>query len=336
MATGSDLASPGSGSAEIMKSGIPFRMSPSGAEVPFFTVFIPSYNRAAALYQTLESVEKSTCTDLEILIVDDGSTDNTRELVDGWHPEAPMKVIYIHQENMGKIGAHNTAIKHARGRFFITLDAGDILLPDGLEKIRKSWEGIPAEQRGKLAGIGVLCVREDGSFPGRVFPEQGKDANYLEMLEYTGEKRHAILTSIMKDYPYPVIPGEKHIRPDLILKRMAHDHDLRFLNIPVQVNVREPDGITANIRNYRLNNPGGFRLYFLEEITLHRRYYSRKKSFGDHWRYIRYSLHFGVGLVQQAREMPRLFPWLAAVPVGIVKWLTDKLRHPFEKNRNNS
>jgi hypothetical protein len=129
-----------------------------------------------------------------------------------------------------------------------------------------------------------------------------------------------------------VIPGEKHIRPDLILKRMAHDYNLRFLNIPVQVNIREPDGITANIRKYRMNNPGGFRLYFLEEITLHREHYGRGKRFGNHWRYIRYSLHSGVGLVRQAKEVPNFFPWLLALPQGVSKWLVDKLRQLFDQN----
>jgi glycosyltransferase involved in cell wall biosynthesis len=298
----------------------------------YFTIFIPAYNRAGSLASTLESVGLSTCKDIEVLIVDDGSIDETKELVDRWRTRADFETAYIYQENKGKIGAHNTALEKARGQLFITLDAGDLLLPGGLKKIKDRWEGIPTEQKSELAGIGALCIREDGSFAGRTFPEEGKSANYLEMLEYTGEKRHAILTSVMKRYPYPVIPGEKHIRPDLILKRMAHDHKLRFLNIPVQVNVREPDGITANIRKYRMKNPQGFRLYFFEELTLHKKYYSWKKRFGDNWRYIRYSLHAGVGLSRQAREVPALSLWLLAIPHGYSKWLTDKIRQLFERD----
>jgi glycosyltransferase involved in cell wall biosynthesis len=309
--------------------------TPTGSDAPYFTVFIPSYNRAVSLDRTMESVERSNFGDVEVLLVDDGSTDNTKELAERWRSKASFKMVYIHQENRGKIGAHNTALEHARGLFFITLDAGDLLLPDGLEKIRKSWGEIPTEQRGKLAGIGALCVREDGRVAGRTFPEEGKDASYLDMLKYTGEKRYAILTSVMKSYPYPIVPGEKHVRPDLILKRMAHNHKFRFLNIPIQVNVREPDGITANIILYRMNNPGGFRLYFLEEITLHRGYYDSKKRFSDLWRYIRYSLHTGVGLREQAREMPHLLPWLLALPLGILKWMTDKGRFLYMGKRDS-
>jgi hypothetical protein len=113
---------------------------------------------------------------------------------------------------------------------------------------------------------------------------------------------------------------------------MAHDYDLRFVNIPVQVNIREQDGITANIRKYRMNNPGGFRLYFLEEITLHREHYDRAKGFGDHWRYIRYSLHSGVGLIRQAKEVRDFFTWFLALPQGVSKWLVDKLRQLFDRN----
>ncbi|MDF1535039.1 MAG: glycosyltransferase family A protein [bacterium] len=302
--------------------------------MPYFTLFIPAYNRAVSLSETLQSVEDSSCKDLEALVVDDGSTDDTRGTVELWGGKGSFKIVYLYQENMGKTGAHNTALEHARGLLFMTLDAGDILLPDGLARLREQWEAIPASDRKTIAGIGALCIRENGDIAGRPYPDEGKVANYLEMLEYTGEKRQAILTSVMKRYPYPRIPGEKHIRPDIILKRMAHEYRLRFVNIPVQVNVREKGGITANIRRYRMSNPGGFRLYFLEEITLHREYYGRAKRFSDQWRYIRFSLHAGIGLIRQAREVQNLPLWLSALPQGVFKFLLDHLRRQFDRTKN--
>ncbi len=142
----------------------------------------------------------------------------------------------------------------------------------------------------------------------------------------SGEKRHAIQTRIMKQYLYPRIQNEKHIRPDLILRRMAHHYQLHLLNIPIQVNRREPDGITANIKRCRLNNPKGFRLFFLEEITLNKHYYSWRKLFNDHWRYVRYSLHSRVMLKDQMGEVHNKKLWLLSIPKGVLTWLIDRYR----------
>jgi glycosyltransferase involved in cell wall biosynthesis len=159
----------------------------------YFTIFIPAYNRATTLGKTLESVRQSTSGDFEVIIIDDGSTDDTPELVNKWLVLAEFPIRCIRQENRGKMQAHNVALAHAEGLLFMTLDAGDLLLTDGLARIRDQWENIPEEERNTLAGIGALCLREDGSIAGRIFPDQGRDASHLEMLEYTGEKRYAIL-----------------------------------------------------------------------------------------------------------------------------------------------
>ncbi|UCG38145.1 MAG: glycosyltransferase family 2 protein [bacterium] len=294
-----------------------------------FTLFIPTFNRADKLGETLESVSHSTFRDFEALVIDDGSTDRTEQILSEWKSQARFPLRYIRQENMGKTGAHNTALGHARGFLFMTLDSGDLLLPDALQNLWDQYERIPAEARPGNAGVAALCLKENGELSGLPYAVDGADATFLEMdrmRTFTGEKRLAVRTAVMRQFPYPRFPGEKHVRPDLIFKRMAHSFHLRFVNIPVQVNRREPDGITANIVQYRLENPRGFRLYFLEEITLHREYYSLRKRFGDHWRYVRFSLHSGLGLLGQAREVEERLLWLSGIPMGVGKWLADLLR----------
>lgn len=98
---------------------------------------------------------------------------------------------------------------------------------------------------------------------------------------------------------------------------MAHRYQLHFINLPVQVNIREADGITANIKNHRLNNPKGFHLYFLEEITANKHYYNWRKRYSDHWRYVRYSLLSGIGLKNQMKEVDKRLLWLISVPKGM-------------------
>ena len=76
------------------------------------TVFTPAYNRAYTLHKCYESLLKQTCKDFMWLIIDDGSTDNTKELVEGWIKENKINIKYIYQENQGMHGAHNTAYEN--------------------------------------------------------------------------------------------------------------------------------------------------------------------------------------------------------------------------------
>jgi glycosyltransferase involved in cell wall biosynthesis len=97
---------------------------------PKISVIIPTYNRASLVSQAIDSVLDQTYQDLEIIIVDDGSTDNTRELLKPYK----NKIRYIYQENRGGAAARNTGIKNAKGKYIAFLDSDDLWFPDKLEK----------------------------------------------------------------------------------------------------------------------------------------------------------------------------------------------------------
>ena len=80
--------------------------------MPTLTVFTPAYNRAHTLSRTYQSLCRQTCKDFCWLIIDDGSTDNTRQIVDEWIAEGRVPIQYIYQENQGMHGAHNTAYRN--------------------------------------------------------------------------------------------------------------------------------------------------------------------------------------------------------------------------------
>lgn len=94
---------------------------------PLVSVIIPCYNYGHFLAEAIESVEKQTYPAKEILVIDDGSTDSTREVA-ARYPE----VIYIYQENQGLSAARNTGIRQSKGAYLVFLDADDWLLPDAL------------------------------------------------------------------------------------------------------------------------------------------------------------------------------------------------------------
>ena len=90
-----------------------------------FTVFTPTYNRAATLARVYESLQRQTFTDFEWIIVDDGSTDETAELVQQWRSESSFPIRYIWQPNQGKHVAFNRGVELARGELFLPHDSDD-------------------------------------------------------------------------------------------------------------------------------------------------------------------------------------------------------------------
>lgn len=98
------------------------------------SVVIPSFNSASFIGEAIDSVSRQTCPADEIIVVDDGSTDNTRQVIRG------LQVKYIHQKNAGPSAARNTGIRHSRGDLVAFLDADDVWLPHKLAIQTKALE----------------------------------------------------------------------------------------------------------------------------------------------------------------------------------------------------
>ena len=97
---------------------------------PMFTVIIPSYNRGHLIAKTIQSVLDQNLPDWELIVVDDGSTDNTKEVVQGIGDD---RIRYVYQENAERSAARNNGVKNAKGQWICFLDSDDYYLPNHLE-----------------------------------------------------------------------------------------------------------------------------------------------------------------------------------------------------------
>jgi glycosyltransferase involved in cell wall biosynthesis len=109
-------------------------------KVPLVSIIIPTYNRSAAVSEAIDSVLEQTFKDREIIVVDDGSTDNTKELLLLKYGD---KIVYVYQANSGVSSARNTGIKTAKGKYIAFLDSDDIWLPDKMAKQIELFETLP-------------------------------------------------------------------------------------------------------------------------------------------------------------------------------------------------
>lgn len=313
---------------------------------PSFTIFIPTYNRAHLLPRAFASIEAQTCRDFEVVIVDDGSTDDTESLVADWKGRVDFPVTYFKQANQGKYVACNQGAELARGKFFVLLDSDDRLLPHMLERLLFHWESIPEAGRPRYAGVEGLVESMDGQRRlTKPYPESPYDASFLDLWyrhHIGGEKRGFVRTEILRRFPYPIFPGERHIRDSITWKRIALEYVTRGVNETFQQMEHQPDGLTADRFSARMSSPRGFQLFYLEDVTLYRAWLDPRQFRRSMVDYIRFSLHCGIGPLAQGRQVGFDPAWLVRLPAGIGRWLVDHYRlrfkgghHPNKKKYRN-
>lgn len=235
---------------------------------PTLTIFTPAYNRAHTLIRTYQSLCKQTCKDFEWLIIDDGSTDNTRENVKQWIVEADFVIRYIFQENQGMHGAHNTAYQNINTELNTCIDSDDYMPHDAVEKIITFWQ---KNNSNKYAGLIGLDQREDGSIIGTSFPLDMRETTLQEYYVNggKGDKKLVYRTDVIKQYPeYPIFEGERYV--GLAYKYMLIDQDYKLLtlnNALVTVEY-QADGSSNQMWKQYWNNPKGFAFYRLTEMVV--------------------------------------------------------------------
>ncbi len=277
------------------------------------TIFTPAYNRAHTLPRLLDSLIKQKNKNFVWLIVDDGSTDNTKDLVTQWlNKDFGFKIKYIYKENGGMHTAHNVAYKNIDTELNICIDSDDCLADDAVNKILDFWNknknekyagiiGLDADLNGKLIGNDLGDIKETTL------------SGYYSSGGY-GDKKLVYRTNIINKYPeYPVFEGEKYF--GLNYKYILIDQDYKLLALnDVLCNVEyQEDGSSNNMWKQYYNNPNGFaylRKFYMQYNT------SLKRNIMDNIHYVSSSL-----LAKNKyfiKESPKKFLTVLCIFFGVV------------------
>lgn len=233
---------------------------------PQLTIFTPSYNRAYTLYKCYQSLKHQTNSNFKWLIVDDGSTDNTRQLVESWIEEGKLDIKYIYQENQGMHGAHNTAYENIETELNVCIDSDDYMPYDAVENILKFWNN---NKRLDLAGIAGLDAYENKSVIGTEFPPNLKESTLFDLYNkygVKGDKKLVYRSELTKKYVYPVFEGEKYVGLDYKYKKIDETHKLALMNKVICLVEYMEDGSSNNMLNQYRRNPKGFAFYRIENM----------------------------------------------------------------------
>lgn len=288
-----------------------------------FTVFTPTFNRARTLSQVYESLKNQTYKNFEWLIVDDGSTDDTPQLIRNWQLENIIPIRYFHQNNGGKHTGFNRAVREAFGELFLPLDDDDACVPNALQCLRQWWEEIPSTIRNEFSGVTCHCINAEGKIIGSRFPRTFFDSDPITaatIYKVTGEKWGFHRTEILRQYPYPQFPGEKLVPDGLVWNRIGMTYKIRFVDEPLRIHRHLPGGITSRLSYFRAHSPSGTRLYYLEYAKLN---ISRKYKIKAVINYFRFSAHGKISPRGALAELNSGLFGVLLMPLGYMYYLLD-------------
>lgn len=295
------------------------------------TVFTPAYNRAHLLPRLYESLCKQSYKDFEWVIVDDGSTDGTAELFhlnenvnDNENPSIfpslnSFKVRYYYQENGGKHRAINRGVKEAKGELFFIADSDDMLPPDALEIVAKQYEGIKDDK--SFAGVAGYDVHSDGKIIGH-----GSQFDILECspvdfwckYKMKGDMKEVFRTNVLREIPFPEIEGENFCPEELVWVRISKKYKLRYFNKVIYIADYLSDGLSAKLRELRMNNPVSAVIDYSEFNSYGNiPFFRNLRNAINYWR-------FRFCIQKKFKNIPRLrWFWNWTMPIGWIMHIND-------------
>lgn len=234
------------------------------------TIFTPTYNRAYILSNLYNSLVGQSDKKFVWLIIDDGSTDDTKNLVESWIKENKIKIRYYYQKNQGKSMAHNKGIKETNTELFCCVDSDDYLTNDAVELIKNQWKLIKDKNI-----IGMLAYRgySDGDSI-TTFKKYKKTSTLNNAYRNLGLKGDTFLiyqTSIIKKYSFPNYVGENFMPEAYLYDLLDQEGELYIIPKILYIGEYLEDGYTKNMTKLLLNNPKGYLSYICQRLVFNKK-----------------------------------------------------------------
>lgn len=232
------------------------------------TVITTTYNRDYCLHQVYESLLRQSCDDFVWMVVDDGSTDGTRELVEKWILERKIEIEYIYKPNGGMHTARNTAYSHVQTELNVIIDSDDWMTDDAVETIVAFWRKNGGE---KFYGIVANNIDTKGQRIGSPLPQNVKSCRQSELTEkygVKGDKKIVLRSDLSKLYPFPEFPNEKFYPASYKYRLLDQNYELLLMDAYLCVVEYNDDSMTFNKYAQYRSCAKGFAHYRNEMIRI--------------------------------------------------------------------
>ncbi len=224
----------------------------------FLAILTPSYNRAHLLPRLYESLLLQTNKEFKWIIVDDGSTDDTKELLRGYIDDGKLNIEYIYQHNGGKHRALNNGIQQIKNELTFIVDSDDYLPNDAIEII--SNYNSQYRHSDEICGYSFLRVYEDGTVNTGYFPKDEWITDFATARiknNLLGDKAEVFKTNILKEYPFPEYEKEKFLPEDIVWMQMSWKYKMVHINKCIYISEYLEGGLTKLGRDMKKKSPKG-------------------------------------------------------------------------------
>lgn len=281
------------------------------------TVFTPTYNRAVLLRRLYKSLKRQSYKEFEWIIVDDGSTDYTQDIVKDFINEGVLNVIFIRQGNGGKHRAVNKGVSTAKGELFFIVDSDDVLPVNSLEFIAETYR--PIRDDYSFGGVSGVDGYLDGRMIGTGLPADFVDCNSIDIrykYHVKGDMAEVFRTSVMREFPFPEIESEKFCPEVLVWNRIAQKYRLRYFNKIIYMAEYQTEGLTSKITQIRMKSPVASMMCYAEMNALNIPYKDKMRAAINYWRFRLCS--------NDTHKLPTIpFVWFWTVFIGGLMHIND-------------
>ena len=253
------------------------------------TVFTPTYNRAHTIGRVYESLKAQTCDDFEWLVIDDGSTDNTKTLVESFIEASGsgMKIHYVYKENGGLYTGYNVAYATIKTELCVCIDSDDFMPVDAVEKIVSFWKEQGTDDYAGILGLDFNIATKEiigGAFPSGLREVYFYDLTLKKL--HAGDTKPVMRTSLMRQVaPQIGFPGEKNFNPVYMMLQVCDNYPVLLMN-EVLCNVEYQlgaDSMSQGIWRQYVNSARSFAKLRLLEMGLKRNNFSNKMRVCVHY-----------------------------------------------------
>ena len=246
------------------------------------TIFTPTYNRAYCLKNLYESLKCQTNREFVWLIVDDGSTDETKELVTNFILENQIKIIYKYKQNGGKHTALMRGIELTNSELFVCVDSDDTLTKDAVEIILDRYAKTSDEN---LLGYYYRRITKDKKNIASAYP-YGMDrvgiTDLYNKYGFSGDTMIVLKTKLIEGYKFPVFEGERFVTERVLYNQLNHIAPMLLCEEGIYVSEYLEDGYTVNASRLTMNNPYGFAVDCLSEAYYVNRFFYQLKKYAQY------------------------------------------------------
>ena len=246
------------------------------------SILTATYNRAKYLSKLYKSILNNTETSnlkAEWIIINDGSTDNTEEVIEKFVLENRIEIKYIFQENSGKMAALNRGMEEVTGELVVDCDSDDFFANNAFKVIEKNALKLLEDER-----IYALCfLKQDffGNVSGKKFSTNYMESTMFDLYfkqDIQGEKILVFNANIRKKFKHELEENEKFVTEARMYHKMDDNYKILCINEVIEVGDYQDDGYTKNIVETFRKNPNGYYKYFKEILKKREKGVSFKKK----------------------------------------------------------